>query len=90
MKGRGFRSGVAASVGLSSLIFVSTAFGQSSSVDGYGGEGGGVSAGVGSGGDPTVAGNLPFTGLDLVFLALAGAIVLLLGLTLRRFGRTQA
>jgi hypothetical protein len=76
---------------LASLIFVSTALGQDSSVEGYGGGAGGVSAGVGGGGGGgDVAGTLPFTGLDLTFIALAGAVVLLLGVALRRFGRAKA
>ena len=76
-----------------SLLFAATALGQSSSVQGYGGGAGEVSAGVGSGGAPgaaSVAGNLPFTGLDLTFLFIAGAVVLVLGLVLRRAGRAKA
>lgn len=73
------------------LILVAAAFGQSSSVEGYGGGGGAVSAGVGSGGaGGTAAGALPFTGLDLIFVAIAGAVALFLGLVLRRSGRAQA
>jgi hypothetical protein len=89
MKGRSFVSGAVVAVGVGSLVFASMAFAQSSSVQGYGGEAGGVSAGV-AGGGGNVAGTLPFTGLDLMFLALAGAVVLLLGFALRRFGRAQA
>jgi hypothetical protein len=90
MKGRSFISGAVFAVGMGSLIFASMAFAQSSSVQGYGGEAGGVSAGVAGGDGGSVAGTLPFTGLDLMFLALAGAVVLLLGFALRRFGRAQA
>jgi membrane protease YdiL (CAAX protease family) len=86
MKGIARRSSAGLAAVLGSLVFVSAALGQSSSVQGYGGGAGEVSAGVGSGGTLAggVAGNLPFTGLDLVFLLVAGAVVLVLGFVLRR------
>lgn len=92
MKGIRAQLSVGFAVFVGSLALVSVALGQSSSVQGYGGEGGGVSAGVGSGGGGGVAsaGSLPFTGLDVGFLVLAGAAVLALGLVLRRAGRSQA
>jgi hypothetical protein len=33
---------------------------------------------------------LPFTGLDLLFIFMAGGVLILLGLTLRLFGRARA
>jgi hypothetical protein len=82
---------VAATLGF--LVLVSAALGQDSSVGGYGGLGGEVSAGAG-GGSPAsaagVSGTLPFTGVDLFFAVVAGAAILLIGLALRRFGRARA
>jgi hypothetical protein len=88
---------VAATLGslvLVSLVLAAAALGQDSSVGGYGGLGGEVSAGAGGGGSPAsaagVSGTLPFTGVDLFFAVIAGAAILLVGLALRRFGRARA
>jgi hypothetical protein len=75
------------------FVVASAAFAQSSSVSGYGGGAGEVSAGLGSGGGGSVAassGTLPFTGMDLMYTVIAGAAMVLVGLTLRRFGGSRA
>jgi hypothetical protein len=72
------------------FILASAAFAQDSSISGYGGSAGEVSAGLGSGGGVSAGGNLPFTGLDLMYTVIAGAAMVLVGLTLRRFGGSRA
>jgi hypothetical protein len=74
------------------FTLASAAFAQSSSISGYGGNAGEVSAGLGSGGGGVSAGSgsLPFTGLDLMYAVIAGAAMVLVGLTLRRFGGSRA
>jgi hypothetical protein len=83
------------------LALATTAFGQSSA-DGYSDQGGQVLSAVdqgggGSGGSvagtPTStatdeSGSLPFTGLDIGLLAVAGAVLALAGLCMRRLTRS--
>jgi hypothetical protein len=84
------------------LILASAAIASgSSSVGGYGGSAGEVASGLaggnlGSGAGGSVAGTsvastgrLPFTGVDLLYTALVGVAILLLGLALRRAGRAR-
>jgi hypothetical protein len=89
---RGKRGTAAFATLVGYLILASTAFASDSSVHGYGGSGGEVSAGLGGGGvGGTDAGSsLPFTGLDLLFILMAGGVLILMGLTLRLFGRARA
>lgn len=67
-------------VAVATLGTASAAYAQGPSQEGYGGVAGQVQAGATGGG-------LPFTGFDLGLLVVAGAILLVLGLVLRR-GRT--
>jgi hypothetical protein len=67
------------------LTWVSVAFAQDPSELGYGGVGGNVQGGVQGGG-----GSLPFTGLDLLLLVAAGALLLAAGVALRRLGRARS
>lgn len=65
------------------------------SVAGYGGQGGETQVGLGgSGGEPpvtAVAGEtLPFTGLDLAVLVAVALMLLVVGVGLRRVGRSRA
>jgi hypothetical protein len=75
------------------LALAPAAWAQSSSVDTYGGQGGGnVAAATQSGGDPSVdpgasadpgdSGSLPFTGMDLALAAGGGILLLGVGATL--------
>ncbi|HSK15643.1 MAG TPA: hypothetical protein VK915_05690 [Gaiellaceae bacterium] len=64
----------------------SLAFAQEPTQSGYGGTGGSIQGGVEGGG----AGALPFTGLDLLLLVAAGALLLAAGLTLRRVSRARS
>ena len=73
-------------VALASLASASVALAQEPTESGYGGVGGGVQGGVEAGG----AGALPFTGLDLLLLIGAGAMLIAAGLTLRRLGRAKS
>lgn len=75
---------VALLVGLS---WASVALAQDPDEVGYGGVGGNVQGGVeGAGGG---GGSLPFTGLDLLLLVAAGALLLAAGVALRRLGRAR-
>lgn len=80
---------------VTSLVVAPAAAAQSSSVETYAGQqpfvaGAGGSGGSGSAADPSAAGSLPFTGMD-VMLALGGGLVLLmLGFALARVARAQA
>lgn len=70
------------------FTWVSVAFAQQDPADvGYGGVGGNVQGGVEGGG---AGGSLPFTGLDLLLLFAAGALLLGAGLALRRLGRARS
>jgi hypothetical protein len=66
---------------IGALASVSTAFAASPSQVGYGGTAGGVQSGLAQ---STPAGTLPFTGLNLAAIAIACALVLAVGLVLRR------
>lgn len=76
-----------------SLVAAPVAAAQSSSVETYGGQQPFVAGAGGGGGgsaDPSAAGSLPFTGMD-VMLALGGGLVLLaLGFALARATRAHA
>lgn len=39
--------------------------------------------------DPTTSGTLPFTGLDLGVIVLAGIVLVVMGVSLRRFARRE-
>lgn len=73
-----------ASVVLASLVMASVALAQDPTQSGYGGTGGNIQ------GDVEGGGSLPFTGLDLVLLVGAGALLLAAGFTLRRVGRARS
>ena len=38
---------------------------------------------------PTTSGTLPFTGVDLGVIVLAGLVIVVMGVSLRRYGRRQ-
>ena len=63
------------------------AFAQSPVGRVYGGQAGALEEGIGAEG--TAAGSLPFTGLDLAFLVVAAALLLVTGVTVRRLARAQ-
>ncbi|MGH3092630.1 MAG: hypothetical protein ACRDOG_09955, partial [Gaiellaceae bacterium] len=67
------------------LTWVSLAVAQDPDETGYGGVAGNVQGEVQGGG----GGSLPFTGLDLLLLVAAGALLLGAGLVLRRVGRAR-
>lgn len=73
-----------ASAVLASLVMASVALAQDPTQSGYGGTGGNIQ------GDVEGGGSLPFTGLDLVLLVGAGALLLAAGFTLRRVGRARS
>ena len=79
---------------LAYLMLASVALAENgSSVSGYGGVAGKAQSGVSQGGSglgATGGGALPFTGLDLVLLVAGAAVLLLVGLTLRRVARARA
>ena len=89
-------AGVAAAL-MSFLMMVPVALAQDPTEGGYGGEapggqlggGAGGAGGAGVGGE-TASGALPFTGLDIVFLLLAGALLIGVGLTMRRLGKVSS
>ena len=60
------------------------ALAQSPVGGGYGGEGGDVQEGVAGGG------SLPFTGLDLLLMVAAAALLISAGLTMRRLARAKS
>ncbi|HYY76826.1 MAG TPA: hypothetical protein VE644_10950 [Gaiellaceae bacterium] len=68
------------------LTWVSLAVAQDPVQRGYGGVAGNVQGEVQGGG----GGSLPFTGLDLLLLVAAGALLLGAGLVLRRVGRARS
>lgn len=76
-----------ASVLLAYLVTASVALAQNPTEGGYGGTAGNIQGDVQGGGS---GGSLPFTGLDLVLLVGAGALLLAAGLTLRRVGRAKS
>ena len=79
-----------AGLGLAILVWVPAALAQSPAVSGYGGVGGEVQGGVsGSGSGSGGGGALPFTGLDLGLLVAGGLVLLVAGLTLRRFAHSK-
>lgn len=69
---------------LAYLVLASVALAQEPTQSGYGGTGGNIQ------GDVEGGGSLPFTGLDLLLLVGAGALLLAAGLTLRRVGRARS
>jgi hypothetical protein len=69
---------------LAYLVLASVALAQEPTQSGYGGAGGNIQ------GDVEGGGSLPFTGLDLLLLVGAGALLLAAGLTLRRVGRARS
>lgn len=78
----------------SSIAFASTAAAQESSIRTYGGDSANMAAtlaqGGGSASDPTAAGGLPFTGMDLMLAAGGGVLLLLAGLALARLVQPRA
>lgn len=74
------------------------AYGANAVTDAYGGQGGGVLGAVDSGGgngSPPAqvvesSGSLPFTGLDVGLLALGGALLVGVGVGLRRVSRPMS
>jgi hypothetical protein len=81
-------AGLAATV-LIAVVFASFAMAQSPTEIGYGGVAGGVQGEVegGGSGSSSSSGGLPFTGLDLLLMIAAGALLLGVGLVLRRSAR---
>lgn len=80
-------AGLAATV-LIAVVFASFAMAQSPTEIGYGGVAGGVQGEVeGGGSGSSSSGSLPFTGLDLLLMIAAGALLLGVGLVLRRSAR---
>lgn len=75
---------------LAYLATASVALAQDPTQSGYGGTGGNIQGGVEGIGGATGSGSLPFTGLDLLLLVGAGALLLAAGLTLRRVGRARS
>ncbi|MGH2449744.1 MAG: hypothetical protein ACRDGE_00425 [Candidatus Limnocylindria bacterium] len=71
------------------LTWVSVAVAQDPDQTGYGGAAGNVQGQV-EGGASGGGGALPFTGLDLLLLVAAGALLLGAGLALRRLGRVRS
>lgn len=81
------------------LALATTAYGQSSSIEGYNDQGGQIQSDVGQGGGgggdglagvtttTDDGGSLPFTGLDVVLLAAAGGVLAAAGLGMRRLTR---
>lgn len=70
------------------LSFTAAALAASPADGVYGGEGGNVQGDVS--GDVAAAGALPFTGLDLLVMVVAAALLLGAGLTIRRMARAKA
>jgi hypothetical protein len=80
-------------VGLVVVLVPATAFAGSPLVDGYGGEPAQVVKVIGGGSTTTkpavasVGGKLPFTGVDLGLVVIAGVGLVLMGASLRRIAR---
>ena len=85
-----FRRAAGVAVALTTyLVTASVALAQESTESGYGGEGVlGQPGGAGVGAE-TGAGALPFTGLDIALLLLAGAVLVAVGFTMRRLGKAR-
>jgi len=79
------RLGASAAVVFGGLALVPLALAQQPTSGA--GEGGGVQGAVGGGG---TNGALPFTGLDVLFIVLAGLALLVLGLGLRAASRARS
>ena len=77
---------------LALLIVVPTAgaaSGSGATTTQYGGQSG-IQGTLGeSATDPTTSGTLPFTGLDLGVIVLAGIVLVVMGVSLRRFARRE-
>lgn len=71
------------------LVTAASALGQTPAGRGYGGQGGNVQGDV-AGESGAAAGALPFTGMDLALMALAAALLIATGLTMRRLGRNRS
>ena len=75
----------------SALTVPAGAFAQTPAGRTYGGGGGNVQEDVVSGGGvETVAGPLPFTGVDLAVMVGAAIVLIAVGLTVRRAARARA
>lgn len=72
------------------LVLAGSALAQAPVNRGYGGQGGNVQGEVAGSEAGAAAGTLPFTGMDLALMALAAALLIATGLTMRRFGRNRA
>ena len=70
------------------MSFTSAALAATPADQVYGGEGGNVQQDVA--GDVASAGALPFTGLDLFVMAIAAALLVGAGMTIRRMARAKA
>ena len=73
---------------LAALAVPALALAQSPVGGGYGGEGGNVQEGVAGG--TAGGGSLPFTGLDLILMVAAAALLISAGLTMRRLARAKS
>ena len=83
---------VLAAVVAAMLVFATSAFAQSSSIEGYNDQGGQVQAQIqptGGGGNSGggSGGSLPFTGIDLALIGGAGGLLIALGVGMRRLTR---
>lgn len=78
----------AGAIVLAVLSFTAVAFAATPADQVYGGEGGNVQQDVA--GDVASAGTLPFTGLDLLLMAVAAALLVGAGVTIRQLARTKA
>jgi hypothetical protein len=66
-----------------------TALAQNPTVSGYGGEGGNVQGAGSQGAGILGSGSLPFTGLDVFLLVLAGLFLLVTGFTLKEIANSR-
>jgi hypothetical protein len=74
---------------VAALSLTAAALGQTPAGQVYNGEAGNVQQGV-AGDVAGGAGTLPFTGVDLLLMAVAAALLVGAGLTIRRLARTKA
>jgi hypothetical protein len=78
----------AGAIFVAALSFSAAALAATPADEVYGGEGGNVQQDVV--GDVAGAGTLPFTGLDLMLMAVAAGLLLGAGMTIRRLARAKA